>query len=268
MLVGAWLAGPLAAFSLSSGKQDHYILPIVPAAAIFAAIGMKRLVATGQGGRAGRAVLKAHAIGAILLGLIGPTGYVVGRLAPEFLARLGVPEAIARDEVLVPAAGLGGVGVAGGALALVLAARGKPRAALSALVATFAGAFLAAGPTLIGPMDRATTAAEFARRVRQHVPPDSPLLALRAANNTVLYYLDREVRSLGDVAEVRERAGRGEALHFTWYDKRGGKTAALLRGEADLELVVTVPNPYRPQESFWLFRTAGTAGPVTGEGAP
>jgi 4-amino-4-deoxy-L-arabinose transferase-like glycosyltransferase len=47
--VGAWLVGTLVGFSLAAGKQDHYILPLFPAAAIFVALGVREVL-----GHAGR----------------------------------------------------------------------------------------------------------------------------------------------------------------------------------------------------------------------
>jgi 4-amino-4-deoxy-L-arabinose transferase-like glycosyltransferase len=49
LFVGTWLAGTLVGFSMAVGKQDHYILPLFPAAAIFVALGLREVL-----GHAGR----------------------------------------------------------------------------------------------------------------------------------------------------------------------------------------------------------------------
>jgi 4-amino-4-deoxy-L-arabinose transferase-like glycosyltransferase len=44
LFVGAWLVGTLVGFSVAAGKQDHYILPLFPAAAIFVALGLREVL--------------------------------------------------------------------------------------------------------------------------------------------------------------------------------------------------------------------------------
>jgi 4-amino-4-deoxy-L-arabinose transferase-like glycosyltransferase len=260
-LVGAWLVGPLLGFSLASGKQDHYILPILPAAAVCAAMAMRRLLvpAPGQGSRVGRVVLAAHAVAAILLGLGGLAAYVLGRSYAGLVAPLGLEESVAAL-VLGPGAVIGGLSVAGGVAALVLARRGRLVAGLAALAAALSAVFLYAGVSLIGPMNRATTAAEFARRARQKVPADAPLLALDGADSTTMvYYLDRAVPSVPG-AEVRRRAASGEAFYLVCFDKSGGETAAAICAGTRLVPILAVPNRYRPKECFHLLRAAAPPG--------
>jgi len=50
LFVGAWLVGTLVGFSVAVGKQDHYILPLFPAAAVFVALGLREVL--GQAGQA------------------------------------------------------------------------------------------------------------------------------------------------------------------------------------------------------------------------
>jgi len=255
LFVGAWLLGPLTAFSLAAGKQDHYILPIFPAAAVYTALAMRHLLApvSPAVGRHGRRLLVAHAGAAVLVGLVGPVAYLLLCAAPGLLARIHVPAPFATATVLGPAAILGVVGIAGGLAALVLATRRRLVAGQVVLFATFAAAFVWAWPTLVGPMARATTAAQFARQVRRIVPPDAPLFTFIEPHHTVVYYVERPLPVLRSTKDIRDRISRGEPFFLFCDEKEPGEIQPVLRDVPALMPVLRMTNPYRPGETFWLF---------------
>jgi 4-amino-4-deoxy-L-arabinose transferase-like glycosyltransferase len=274
LFVGAWLLGPLLAFSLAAGKQDHYILPILPAAAVYTALAMRHLLAPAPPRTAwpGRGLLVAHSAAAVLAGILGPAGYLLLRLAPGGLAALGLPPHLATAAVLVPAAVLGVLGIAGGLTALVLAARRRLVAGQAVLFATLAAAFVWAWPTLIGPMARPTTAANFARYVRQVVPPEAPLFAFIEPNHTVVFYLDHPLPVLASAKEVRDKIDEGDPFFLLCDEKHPGEVQQMLGNVHGLAPVLSVSNPYRLHETFWLFRwpenTQTPASEPGGLGAP
>jgi 4-amino-4-deoxy-L-arabinose transferase-like glycosyltransferase len=255
LFVGAWLLGPLGAFSLAAGKQDHYILPILPAAAVYTALAMRHFLAPAPPRTAwpGRGLLLAHSAAAILAGAIGPLAYVVWRAAPTSLVALGVPANLAVPAVLVPAAVLGVLGIAGGLAAFSLGMRRRLVAGQAVLFATFAAAFVWAWPTLIGPMDRVTTAAQFARQVRRIVPPDAPLFTFIEPHHTVVYYVERPLPVLRSTKDIRDRISQGEPFFLFCDEKKPGKIQPVLRDVPALTPVLRMTNPYRPGETFWLF---------------
>jgi len=253
--VGAWLLGPLLAFSLAAGKQDHYILPILPAAAVYTALALRHLLvpASPEAGRHGRRLLIAHSAVAVLAGLLGPAGYLLLRLAPGSLAALGIPPHLATAAVLGPAAILGILGMTGGFAAFLLGMRHRLVAGQVVLFATLAAAFVWAWPTLIGPMARPTTAANFARHVRQIVPPEAPLFAFIEPNHTVVFYLDRPLPVLASVKEVQDKIGEGDPFFLLCNEKHSGEVKQMLGNVRGLTPVLNITNPYRLHETFWLF---------------
>ncbi|HUU30628.1 MAG TPA: phospholipid carrier-dependent glycosyltransferase, partial [Phycisphaerae bacterium] len=266
LFVGAWLLGPLLAFSLAAGKQDHYILPVLPAAAVYTALALRHLLAPAspEAGRHGRRLLVAHGAAAVLAGLVGPVAYFLLRAESGLLARLHVPDTFATATVLGPAAFLGVLGIAGGLAALVLAARRRLIAGQAVLFATFTAAFLWAWPTLIGPMARPTTAADFARHVRQVVPPEAPLFAFIEPNHTVVFYLDRPLPVLASAKEVQDKIDEGHPFYLLCDEKHPGEVEQMLGNVRGLTPVLHITNPYRPQETFWLFRWPANASPEKG----
>ena len=273
--VGAWLLGPLAAFSLAAGKQEHYILPVLPAAAVYTALAMRYLFVPAPPRTAwpGRGLLIAHSAAAVLAGILGPAGYLLLRLAPGGLAALGLPpHHLATAAVLGPAAILGILGMAGGLAALFLGVRRRLVAGQVVLFVTFAAAFVWAWPTLVGPMARPTTAANFARHVRQVVPPEAPLFAFIEPNHTVVFYLDHPLPVLASAKEVRDKIDEGDPFFLLCDEKHPGEVKQMLGNVHGLAPVLSVSDPYRLHETFWLFRwpenTQTPASEPDGLGAP
>ena len=251
--LGAWFVGPLVAFSVAAGKQDHYILPIIPAAAVFTAMAMSSLVApaTDSIARSVRWILFGHGAVAALFGIGGVAIAALLRGdgaagGPEFLHLL-VPLGPA------PIGVLGGIGVVGGAAACVLALRRRLLGSLAVLAATVAVAFLWAWPAMVGPMDRATAAADFSREVRRHVAPDQALFAFGGANATMVYYMERDVPALDDREAVGREAAAGRPFFLIVAEKHG-VTLGEVRG---LEPVVHRQDPFHPDEDRWLYAWRG-----------
>jgi 4-amino-4-deoxy-L-arabinose transferase-like glycosyltransferase len=271
LFVGAWLLGPLAAFSLAAGKQDHYILPILPAAAVYTALAMRHFFvpAPPPAGRPGRGLLIVHGAAALVTGLVGPIAYLLLRTDPGLLARLPTPHAFATATVLGPAAVLGVLGIAGGLAALVLAVRRRLVAGLAVLFATFTAAFLWAWPTLVGPMNRSAAAAEFARRVREIAPPNAPLFALVDPNHTVVFYVERPLPVLASTEEVQNKIREGHPFYLLCDEKHPGEVEQMLGNVRGLTPVLHVTNPFRPGETHRMFRGAANASPEkAGPGSP
>jgi hypothetical protein len=124
-------------------------------------------------------------------------------------------------------------------------------------VATFAAAFLLAWPTIIGPMDRATTAAEFGRQVRREAPLEAPLFFFADANNTVIFYAARPIPILSTPDHVRQELARGQPFYLICHKKN----LEALGLAAGLAPVVHRTNPFRPSDGFRLFRGGPAAAP-------
>jgi 4-amino-4-deoxy-L-arabinose transferase-like glycosyltransferase len=258
--LGAWLVGTLAALSAAAGKQDHYILPLVPACAVLIGMSMRHFLApaTPQAEKAGIRIMQAH--GAVLMalavcGFLG-LGWLLVHLrmitpAQQDFRRLA--EVVVENHLLGPVVYLLITCFVGGAAAAVLAVPQGLHRSLVALVATFAAAFLLAWATVIAPVDRATTAADFGRQVRRDVPPAAPLFSFVGSNNVIIYYSGRTIPILAGPDAVREELARRRPFYLVCPEKH----AASLRGAAGLAPVIHLTAPFGRDEGFWLFRAGG-----------
>jgi 4-amino-4-deoxy-L-arabinose transferase-like glycosyltransferase len=256
LFIGAWLVGTLIGFSLSAGKQDHYILPLLPAVGIYTALGLRRVlghggIALAQGfalsGRMGKSLLAGHGAVLAACGAVCLAVYVFLLVEPEFnRPDVGMPG-------LKPSGLLGGMAIVGGVAAGVLAVRWRLGWSLAALVATFAAIILWVSHSMIGPQSRASGAADFARVVRQVVPDGAPLFAYGRANQSVIFYVGRAMPPLADPAGVEK-------------EKAAGRTFYLIIEAGPMEQLMDIPglvrvhheaDPYRPDEGLWLLKAPG-----------
>jgi hypothetical protein len=155
--------------------------------------------------------------------------------------------------VLRPLAVLGAISIAGGVTAWVLASRRRLAGSLAVLLATFAAAFLWAGSTLIGPIDRSSRAVDFARRVRETVPDNVPLFAYRGTSDSVLFYVARPMPFLADPAGAEKQMAAGQAFYVITDDKY----LPQLESVPGLARVYHEADPYRPKEGLWLLMAPG-----------
>ena len=255
--LGAWLFGPLVAFSAAAGKQDHYILPVFPACAVLVAMSLRHFLAPASSGaqRAGVRIMQAHGGILMVLGVAGflAMGWLVmqpGLLPPAPHWFQAVAPAVAEQGLLAPVAYVLIICLVGGAVAAVLAVPQGLHRSLVVLVATFAAAFLLAWPTIIGPTGGATTAAEFGRHVRREAPPEAPLFFFADANNTVIFYAARPIPLLPTPDQVRQELARGRPFYLICYER----DLEALGLTAGLAPVVHLTDPFRPSDGFRLFR--------------
>ena len=253
LFLGAWFVGTLAALSAAAGKQDHYLLPLVPACAAYIALSLRHWLepATPQIERTGRRLIGGHAAAVFLIVVAGGIAYGLmrgGWIAGGTLSKMQGPLA---DGLLLLAL----LAAPGSALAFVYACLGRLRLSLAILIATFAAMFLAASPTLIGMTDRATVAAGFGRQVCHEVPADTPVFSYVGSNNTVIFYAGRPIPILVGPDGVRQELARGRPFYLIVHGKHEG-----LPPQAEgFTLVLREEDPVRPDEDFRLLKSGAPA---------
>jgi 4-amino-4-deoxy-L-arabinose transferase-like glycosyltransferase len=185
--------------SASTAKIAKYLLPCMPALALLAGEAVRRLIPDAS--RSGRFLLRAPlALGAVVV----VAGTASLPLLQDRLPPLGLV-------CLVTPAGLG---LAGGAIAGLLAWRHRWQLAVPALASTLAAASLAltASPCL-DAINGLKTSRPFTERAAKHLQADVPLLgfAVSDCESIFLYYGRtpyRLVSRIEDVLEARREHGR------------------------------------------------------------
>ena len=236
LVVLAWLIGPLVGFSLAAGKQDHYLLPSIPAAAILIGMAMERSVhpATRSQAAHGFRVLAGHGVAFAFAGIGATIGF-------RFVSAEAGREAI----------GLAVILAAGGAVAVIAAVKARPMAGQAALFAAIIAALLWAEPTLVATLDPAGPEAQFGRQVRQLVPRDARLYSLDQPHPTVVYYAKRQIDWLAIEGDPAKRLADRRPFFLICEAQH----LAAARQIPGLEPVAHENDSRHPDKVVWLFRT-------------
>jgi 4-amino-4-deoxy-L-arabinose transferase-like glycosyltransferase len=187
LLVATWAVTIFVFFSVSSSKLPGYILPVYPALAILAALGLDKLDA--------RAWNRQVAIALALA--------VIAFAATPLLGRLGsdtTPTAIYREFVpWVEAACL--AAVFGILVAWLLAARDPGRSIAVYALAIFAAATLALrGHEVFG---RSSSGVDLVAPMREQLGADTPIYFVRLLDHTLPFYLRRLPVLVEDPGELQ-----------------------------------------------------------------
>jgi 4-amino-4-deoxy-L-arabinose transferase-like glycosyltransferase len=200
----------LVFFSISTEKRVLYVLPALPAFALLAANLISALCGWGESPQPERPVHRrwattGHGLVAFGMGAVG--------VALPF---------VAEDVDNVPAGiavALGGLLLAGGAAALLVAARGRALAATFALAATI-GVFYLTAVSLVYPrFEPEKSARAFSMQLKEAAGPSyeqgRPVLTYDLSNlpEAFAFYTDGlYTREAEDVAELAEHLGRPEQV--------------------------------------------------------
>jgi 4-amino-4-deoxy-L-arabinose transferase-like glycosyltransferase len=172
----AWIGVVFLFFSASSSKLPSYIVPIWPALAMLAALGLAR---------AGRGMRRATWITIAVLGVV--VAFVATGAAER--GRSATPAALlaAYEPWLV---GCGVVFAVGAAIAWVLDARGRRAAAV---LAASAGSLVGTQLAITGHESLAPVMSSYhvAREIAPRLAPDAPFFAVDTYDHTLPFYLRR-----------------------------------------------------------------------------
>jgi 4-amino-4-deoxy-L-arabinose transferase-like glycosyltransferase len=179
-LLWIWLLVIVGFFSLSAGKQDLYIFPIVPAVAALAGIAIARVLAAAPQ-TAGRTGMRPA------VGAIGGFLLVIGA---GFFALFHGPFAV---YVLDGSASIGIVAVVAGAVVILLAARDRIGQALTAVAAAMIVASWIFVVRVLPSFEAYKPAPALARALQQHAQPNDRIVTYNVALPSLVYYLRRHI---------------------------------------------------------------------------
>ena len=181
-LLWCWIAAIVGFFSLSAGKQDLYIFPIVPAVAALGGLAIQR-------------------------GLTRPewTGWLTGTLAAigALLAIAGgavlfLFETAGRTYALDSAALVGGLALAGGLVALVLGLRRRPAAAALTLLGAIVAMNWAFVLRVLPEFERYKPVPAFSRTLNGRLAREDVVAHYQVALPSMVFYLRRHVEQYFD----------------------------------------------------------------------
>jgi 4-amino-4-deoxy-L-arabinose transferase-like glycosyltransferase len=176
-LLWCWIAAIVGFFSLSAGKQDLYIFPIVSAVAALGGV----MIVRGLSDERWKPWLSATlAAAGALLGLAGG-------------AVLFLFESAGRVYALDAALIVGAVGVAGGVLTVFFGAARRPEAAALSLLAAVVAVNWAFVVRVLPEFERYKPVPEFSRTLHDRLKPGDVVAHYQVSLPSMVYYLRRHV---------------------------------------------------------------------------
>jgi 4-amino-4-deoxy-L-arabinose transferase-like glycosyltransferase len=188
-----WCAVVFVFFSASDSKLPAYILPLFPALSLLIGEHLRS---------AGRGVLLAQAVTAVLLGIALAA---VAPRAPDYGSD-AVPPALLEGYVpWIVASGL--ALAAGGMLSALSLALGKR---VPAVLALAGGGLVLAQTALSGHESLAPSLSAYhiVHKIRDQVKPDTPFYLVETFDHTLLFYLRRKVTMVSVTDELADPIGR------------------------------------------------------------
>jgi 4-amino-4-deoxy-L-arabinose transferase-like glycosyltransferase len=190
-----WFVVDLAFLTISGGKRQHYILPLMPAMAILIGILIEDMAFTREAysRRFAKTVLASHVIGVIALAVAGCV-YLV-RTYPNMAT-----EAVILCSVTVILA----------VAVVVLFAAGKPTPACGTLFAGIVVLVMIGYVTFLNPLDYSRYSRNFSKRLTQIVPQSDNLIAYEYIPNRSVHYFGRTVPEVSDKSVLYNRYEQGD----------------------------------------------------------
>ncbi len=176
-LLWCWIVAIVGFFSLSAGKQDLYIFPIVAAVAALGGLTIQRGLSDA---RWERGVSLTLAIGGALLGIAGA-------------AVLYLFETAGRVYALDAALIVGSIGLAGGVVTLALGVARKPSAAALSLIAAVVAVNWAFVVRVLPEFERYKPVPHFSRVLQDRLKPGDVVAHYQVSLPSMVYYLRRHV---------------------------------------------------------------------------
>jgi 4-amino-4-deoxy-L-arabinose transferase-like glycosyltransferase len=176
-LLWCWIGAIVVFFSLSAGKQDLYIFPIVPAVAALAGIAIDR----GLTGATPRGWLT------VTLGATAAVFAAAGGAVLALFATAG------RVYALDSALGVGAIGLGGGLASLGLAVARRPQAAATTLLAALVAVNWTFVVRVLPEFERYTPVPAFSAALEPRLQPDDAVAHYQVALPSMVYYLRRHV---------------------------------------------------------------------------
>ena len=199
-LLWIWILVIVGFFSLSAGKQDLYIFPIVPAIVALAGIVIARALEpaapTGTPGIRGVGIV----LGAVLT-IMGAGFFAL------FHSRYAV-------YVLSGSAIVGAIGVVGGMIVMVLALRSRGRAALVAVAVALIAVNWLFVLRVLPSFEAYKPAPGLAAILRQQAAPDDVVVTYNVALPSLVYYLRRHIDVFYDHGPVLDLLQTGRPLYL------------------------------------------------------
>ena len=225
LFLWVWFVVGLVFISISVGKRQHYILPLMPAMAILAGISLEDLAFRQK------AYTKDFARSLLLWHLVILTIAFIG---------LPIGTAIIKRQALYESIVIAATGVVVVLIVTALFRAGKTSRAFVALFTGISILVMLCCVSLVNPYNRRWLSKRFTLTVAQKVPAPDKLIAYKSATARFIYYFGKVVPKIEEKSEVYDLYEQG-----WWVVAFGTYLDELLKDNKDLEIV------YMEEKAEW-----------------
>jgi len=192
--------------SIDGGKRQHYILPLMPAAAILIGIILEDMVFAHKAYslKQAKGILRNHIV-AVVAGAVGLTVYVA-RVHSGFLAEAIIVAVIA---------------IAMAAAVAVLFAKGRAGPACGTVFAGIIVLTMISYAFFFNPLDGNRHSRYFSRRLAEIVPAADKLAAYKNVSMRSVHYFGRVIPVISDKSQLYEAYEQGEWVVATGKRMKG-----------------------------------------------
>ncbi|MBW8038461.1 MAG: glycosyltransferase family 39 protein [Planctomycetes bacterium] len=189
-----WFVVGVAFLTISSGKRQHYIIPMMPAMAILTAVLIEDMAFCRKAytNKSARNFLFSHLV-VLTIGFVA-LPIIISKVKSEFLT----------EAILSSAAGLIGI-----LIVAVLFRAGKTSVACWALFVIIAVLVMISYTGFVNPSHYNQPSRKFSQSVSQIVPASDKLIAYKSASGRFIHYFGRRVPKIGTKSEVNELYKKG-----------------------------------------------------------
>ncbi|RKY24788.1 MAG: hypothetical protein DRP62_02935 [Planctomycetota bacterium] len=202
-----WFVIDLAFLTISGGKRQHYILPLMPAMAILIGILIEDMafVQKAYTKKYAAGILRNHIVVIITCAIIAP---IVVLIAGNIKGPLHA--ARTNSQLLTAAVILSAITIVVAVAVAVLFAKRRPAAACSAVFAGIVVLIMIAYVSILNPLDYNRYSRDFSRKLAQIVPQSDNLVAYEYISNRSVHYFGRAIPEIKDKSRLYERYEQGD----------------------------------------------------------
>lgn len=203
-----WFAADLVFITINGGKRQHYILPLMPAAAILIGILLEDMVFVHKAYslKQAKGVLRNHIV-VVAAGAIGLAAYV----------------AKAHSGFLAEAITIAVIAIAVAASVTVLFAKGRAAAACGTVFAGIIVLVMISYAGFFNPLDGNRHSRYFSRRLAEIVPPAGKLVGYGYVSKRTVHYFGRVIPGTESKSRLYEDYEEGD-----WVVATGGRLKELV----------------------------------------
>jgi 4-amino-4-deoxy-L-arabinose transferase-like glycosyltransferase len=191
-----WFVVDIVFITITGGKRQHYILPLMPAIAILIGILIEDMafVLKAYTQKYARGVLRNHIVAVITAAIAGPAAIYAAKIYPQLLAGAII---------------IGIVTIVVAVVSAILFARKKPA---FACWATFAGIVVLvsiAYVVFVNPLNYNQPSRQFTQIVAERVPASEKLVAYKSASTRFIHYFGRRVPEIATESQTYQLYNEG-----------------------------------------------------------